>query len=98
MLSIVTKMWPAGDKDQQPIDSFRFQLTQLTRALIKCRQAVVLRKVLRIVAVAIRTHVSEDARARLRCSDQVAYQRSASNLFLERNEQTSVHHVTAITF
>src|SRR5258705_3696889 len=60
VLPIVTKMRPTGDKHQHPLQALDLKFTELASALVKGREAVVLRRIFRVVTVAVRFEVAQD--------------------------------------
>src|SRR5215472_8577530 len=98
MLPVIAQMRPAGNEYEHVIKAARSQITQLFGALVKADQAVILREVLCIIAIAVGTEIMQDADAGLRSTEQTGDGRSARNLFLQGDELARIHYVTAIAF
>src|SRR5262245_58860615 len=97
MLPVVAEMSPAGDEYQHAVESFGLELPKLSGSFSECGEAIVLRRILCVVPVALRFQVAQNARAHMRHANQITEKRSASDLFFERNEQSCLDRITSVT-
>src|SRR5262245_51479975 len=96
MLPVVAEMWPAGDQYQHAVEPFGLELPKLLGSFSECGEAIVLRRILCVVPVALRFQVAQNTRAQVRNANQVTEKRSASDLFFEGNKQSRIDRIASI--
>src|SRR4030095_4652562 len=96
MLTVVPQMWPAGNEYPHTFESFSFELAKLPGSFLECSKAIVLRRILCVVAIALRLQVTQNARTHVRHANQIAEERSAGDLFFKGNEQSGIQGVASI--
>src|SRR3982750_4114986 len=79
------------------INPFCFELTKTACALLKGSQAMILRRVFRVITVAFGLDGAKAADANLRCTDQITNAGRARHLLPQRDEEARLHRIASVT-